>query len=90
MRDVLVNKMQLVFAKELYASASFVGIVILFFLLVIGVNVNVAAVPSILVVIFVRLVAMRFNWNLPRAGTRMHERAFVRTRSTAKIRNYSY
>ncbi|HYT02774.1 MAG TPA: trimeric intracellular cation channel family protein [Candidatus Acidoferrum sp.] len=69
LRDVFVNEMPLVFFKELYASASFVGVVIFFVLLVIGINVNLATLPSILVVILVRLVAMRFNWNLPRART---------------------
>ena len=69
LRDVFVNEMPLVFVKELYASASFVGVVIFFVLLVIGINVNLATLPSILVVILVRLVAMKFNWNLPRAGT---------------------
>jgi len=69
LRDVFVNEMPLVFFKELYASASFVGVVIFFVLLVIGINVNLATLPSILVVILIRLVAMKFNWNLPRAGT---------------------
>ena len=69
LRDVFVNEMPLVFVKELYASASFVGVVIFFVLLVIGINVNLATLPSILVVILVRLVTMKFNWNLPRAGT---------------------
>ena len=69
LRDVFVNEIPLVFVKELYASASFLGVVIFFVLLVIGINVNLATLPSILVVILVRLVTMKFNWNLPRAGT---------------------
>jgi len=69
LRDVFVNEIPLVFVKELYASASFVGIVLFFILLVIGINVNLATIPSILSVILVRLAAMRFNWNLPRAET---------------------
>ena len=69
LRDVFVNEIPLVFVKELYASASFVGIVLFFILLVIGINVNLATIPSILAVILVRLAAMRFNWNLPRAET---------------------
>jgi uncharacterized membrane protein YeiH len=69
LRDVFVNEMPLVFIKELYASASFVGIVVFLILLVTGVTVNIATIPSILAVILLRLVAMRFNWNLPRART---------------------
>lgn len=69
LRDVFVNEMPLVFIKELYASASFVGIVTFFILLVIGINLNIVTIVSILVVISLRLAAMRFNWNLPRART---------------------
>ncbi len=69
LRDVFVNEIPIVFVKELYASASFVGIVTFFILLVIGINLNIATIASILVVISLRLVAMRFNWNLPRART---------------------
>ena len=69
LRDVFVNEIPIVFVKELYASASFVGILTFFILLVIGINLNIATIASILVVISLRLVAMRFNWNLPRART---------------------
>jgi len=69
LRDVFVNEIPIVFVKELYASASFVGIVTFFILLGIGINLNIATMASIFVVISLRLVAMRFNWNLPRART---------------------
>jgi uncharacterized membrane protein YeiH len=67
LRDVFVNEVPIVFVKELYASASFVGIVTFFVLLLIGVNVSIATIPSILIVILIRLVSIRYNWNLPRA-----------------------
>ena len=67
LRDVFVNEVPIVFVKELYASASFVGIVTFSVLLLIGVNVNIATIPSILIVILIRLVSIRYNWNLPRA-----------------------
>jgi uncharacterized membrane protein YeiH len=66
LRDVFVNEVPIVFVKELYASASFVGIVILFALLAAGVDLNVAAIPSIAAVTSLRLLAMKHNWNLPR------------------------
>jgi len=69
LRDVFVNEIPLVFVKELYASASFVGIVTFFILLEIGISLNIVTLVSIFVVISLRLVAMKFNWNLPRAGT---------------------
>jgi uncharacterized membrane protein YeiH len=69
LRDLFVNEIPLVFVKEFYASASFLGIIIFFVLLVVDVNLNIATIVSMLVVISVRFVAMKFNWNLPRART---------------------
>jgi uncharacterized membrane protein YeiH len=66
LRDVFVNEIPIVFVKELYASASFVGVVIFFGLLAAGVDLNVAAIPSIVAVTGLRLIAMKYNWNLPR------------------------
>ncbi len=66
LRDVFVNEVPIVFVKELYASASFIGVVIFFGLLAGGVDFNVAAIPSIVAVTSLRLLAMRYNWNLPR------------------------
>jgi uncharacterized membrane protein YeiH len=68
-RDILVNEIPLVLVKELYASASFMGIVAFFILLTMGFNLNIVAIPSILLVVLVRIIAMKFRWNLPRART---------------------
>jgi uncharacterized membrane protein YeiH len=65
LRDVFVNEIPIVFVKELYASASFVGVVIFFGLLAAGVDLNVATIPSIVAVTGLRLLAMKYNWNLP-------------------------
>ena len=65
LRDVFVNEMPIVFVKELYASASFIGVVVFFGLLVAGIELNVAAIPSIVVATGFRLLAMKYNWNLP-------------------------
>ena len=67
LRDVFVNELPIVFVKELYASASFVGVVTFFGLLVANFDFNVAAVSSIAAATGLRLLAMRYNWNLPRA-----------------------
>jgi uncharacterized membrane protein YeiH len=66
LRDVFVNEVPIVFVKELYASASFAGIVIFFGLLAAGVDLNIAAIPSIIAVTSLRLLAIKYNWNLPR------------------------
>jgi uncharacterized membrane protein YeiH len=46
LRDVFVNEVPIVFVKELYASASFVGTVTFFILLVIGINLNIVTIAS--------------------------------------------
>ncbi len=65
LRDVFVNEMPIVFVKELYASASFIGVVIFFGLLAAGIDLNIAAIPSIVAATALRLLAMKYNWNLP-------------------------
>ncbi len=69
LRDVFVNEVPLVFVKELYASTSFIGVIILFVILVMGINLYSATIPSILAVTSIRLLAMKYNWNLSRART---------------------
>ena len=69
LRDVFVNEVPIVFVKELYATASFAGVVIMFGLLAAGVDVSVAAIPTIVAVTGLRLLAMKYNWNLPRSRT---------------------
>ena len=70
LRDILVNEIPLVFVKELYASASFLGVVVFYAILSAGLNVETATISSIVVATVLRLVAMRYNWNLPRARER--------------------
>ena len=66
LRDVFVNEVPIVFVKVLYASASFLGVIMLCALLYAGVDLNIAAIPTIAAVTSLRLLAMRYNWNLPR------------------------
>ena len=66
LRDVFVNEIPLVFVKELYASASFVGVVVFYFMLVIGGELYLATIIGIILTTGLRLVAMKYNWNLPK------------------------
>jgi uncharacterized membrane protein YeiH len=66
LRDVFVNEVPIVFVKELYASASFVGATIFFLLLAAGVEFYVATIAGIIITTGLRLVAMKYNWNLPK------------------------
>lgn len=66
LRDVFVNEVPIVFVKELYASASFAGIVAFYVMLAVGIDINIAAIPCIAIVTAIRVLAMKYNWNLPR------------------------
>ncbi len=67
LRDVFVNEVPIIFVKELYATASFAGIVAFYLLLVGSTPLYIASVSGIIITTSLRLVAMKYNWNLPRA-----------------------
>ena len=66
LRDVFVNQVPIVFVKELYVTASFVGIFVFYFLLYIGAELYVATIVGIVIATGTRLTAMKFNWHLPK------------------------
>jgi len=66
LRDVFVNQIPIVFVKELYASASFVGVVVFYILLTVEAELYVASIAGIAITTGLRLVAMKYNWNLPK------------------------
>ncbi len=66
LRDVFVNQVPIVFVKELYASASFVGVVMFYFILLVGADLYIASVAGISTTTGLRLIAMKYNWNLPK------------------------
>ena len=70
LRDVVVNQVPIVFIKEFYVSASFVGILSFYFILYFGGDIYQATFPSVFLVILLRLIGMKYNWNLPRARER--------------------
>jgi uncharacterized membrane protein YeiH len=67
LRDMFVNEVPMVFVKELYASASFLGVVVFYVSLIAHFNLETSAIASIVVTTILRLVAMKYNWNLPKA-----------------------
>ena len=70
LRDVFVNQTPIVFVKELYASASFIGAITFYFTLLITNEVYAATILGIILTTGLRLVAMKYNWNLPRLKSR--------------------
>jgi uncharacterized membrane protein YeiH len=66
LRDVFVREIPIVFVKEVYAVASIIGIVVFYAILYAGVNVQVSSIIGIVTATGIRLLAMKFNWNLPK------------------------
>ncbi len=66
LRDVFVNQIPIVFVKELYVTASFVGIFAYYFILYFGGELYLATIIGIALATGVRLTAMKFSWNLPK------------------------
>ena len=70
LRDVFVNQTPIVFVKELYASASFIGAITFYFTLLITNEVYAATILGITLTTGLRLIAMKYNWNLPKVKSR--------------------
>ena len=66
LRDVFVREIPIVFVKEVYAIASIIGIVIFYAMLYFGIDVQISSVLGIAVATAIRLLAMKYNWNLPK------------------------
>ena len=66
LRDVFVREIPIVFVKEVYAVASIIAIVVFYVTLSSGVDIQIASIIGIIVGTGIRLLAMKYNWNLPK------------------------
>ena len=66
LRDIFVNQVPIVFVKEFYLSASFIGIVIFSVILYFTNELYYATIAGIVLTSSLRLIAMKYNWNLPK------------------------
>lgn len=64
-RDILLNNIPLIFQKEVYATACILGGVVYFVLMRLQMNEMITEMVSITFIVVFRLVAVRFNWQLP-------------------------
>jgi len=67
LRDVLTNAMPVVLRKRIYAVASMLGALLYYLMLYFGVNKMLSAVAAMLFIFFLRMLATKYRWNLPRA-----------------------
>lgn len=66
LRDVLLNKIPLLFHKEIYALACVAGGTCYFLLKQSALNDDVARILCVLVIFAIRVISVRFNLSLPR------------------------
>ncbi len=66
LRDVFVREIPIVFVKEVYAVASIIGIVIFYSVLSSCIDMQIASIIGIVASTGIRLLAMKYNWNLPK------------------------
>jgi len=66
LRDVFVSQTPIVFVKELYASASFLGAAIFYLVILLTNDVYAGTISGLLLATGLRMVAMKYNWNLPK------------------------
>ena len=64
-RDILANKLPALFHKEIYATACIAGGTV-YFLIDDFVNHNLVVFITIMVVIAVRLLSVKYHWELPK------------------------
>ena len=66
LRDTFVNEIPIVFVKEMNVTASFVGIVAFYLILLAELELYVATAVVIVLTTGLRLASIKYNWNLPR------------------------
>ncbi len=64
-RDILINDVPLIFHKEIYALASVSGGLLFILLYKIGIENNIIYISTVLTVIIIRTIVVRYNISLP-------------------------
>lgn len=67
-RDILLNNIPLIFQKEIYATTCIFGGIIFFLLQKIDMPSMAIDVICIIIIVALRLLAVKFNWQLPIIG----------------------
>ncbi len=65
-RDILCNDIPVIFRKEIYATICILGGLVFFLLKQINLTNNLIYVLTSLLIIFFRLVAVKYKWSLPK------------------------
>lgn len=66
LRDVITGRIPLIFRKEIYATACLIGCTLYYGLAQTGLNPTYTLVIPIVVIMVIRILAVKFEWALPR------------------------
>lgn len=64
-RDILLNRVPLIFRKDIYAMASLLGGIVYWLMLVCGASAELCAMGCLLVIVSIRMLAVKYGWHLP-------------------------
>jgi len=65
LRDILLNRVPLIFRKDIYAMASLLGGITYWLTLSLGASAELSAISCLAIIVIVRMLAVRFRWHLP-------------------------
>lgn len=65
MRDILLNRVPLIFRKDIYAMAALLGGIGYWLISIAGAPKELCALTCVVLVISLRMLAVRFGWHLP-------------------------
>ncbi len=71
LRDVLIGKIPAVLRKHIYALAAIIGAVLYYVFLICKINESLSILISAASIIIIRLLAIRYKWNLPKISDRL-------------------
>jgi len=69
LRDVFVREPPIVFTKEVYAVASFIGVVVFLIMVNLKIQFEYIAIVVIFVTTGIRLISIKLHWNVPKVKT---------------------
>ena len=67
-RDILCNEIPIIFRREIYATICIIGGMVFFALKYFNLNNDILYLVTSLVIIIIRLMAVKFKWYLPTIG----------------------
>ena len=75
LRDILTNKVPLIFEKEIYASACLAGGIVYLILLYFKFQENIIFVISAIVIIIIRIIAVKYHLQLPKIKDNLFDKS---------------